>query len=70
MMKSGVVTVVAGDKFVIKVSKDLTPEYDAARLAAILGKGGGRPQLARGTLTIPAAEAFKRLEETLGVAPG
>ncbi len=69
-VKSGVVTVVAGDKFVIKVSKDLTPEYDAARLAAMLGKGGGRPQLARGTLTIPAAEAFKRLEETLGLARG
>jgi len=66
MVKSGVVTVVAGDKFVIKVSKDLTPEYDAARLAALLGKGGGRPQLARGTLTMPAAEAFQRLEEALG----
>jgi alanyl-tRNA synthetase len=66
LVKSGVVTVVAGDKFVIKVSKDLTPEYDAARLAALLGKGGGRPQLARGTLTMPADEAFKRLEEALG----
>jgi len=66
LVKSGVVTVVAGDKFVIKVSKDLTPEYDAARLAALLGKGGGRPHLARGTLTIPAAEAFQRLEEALG----
>jgi len=66
MVKSGVVTVVAGNKFVIKVSKDLTPEYDAARLAALLGKGGGRPQLARGTLTMPAAEAFQRLEEALG----
>ncbi len=65
MMKSGVVTVVAGDKFVIKVSKDLTPEYDAARLAALLGKGGGRPHLARGTLTVPASEAFKRLEQAL-----
>jgi alanyl-tRNA synthetase len=65
LVKSGVVTVVAGDKFVIKVSKDLTPEYDAARLATLLGKGGGRPQLARGTLTMPAAEAFKRLEDAL-----
>jgi len=65
MVKSGVVTVVAGDQFVIKVSKDLTPEYDAARLATLLGKGGGRPHLARGTLTGTAAEAFKRLEEAL-----
>ncbi len=32
LVKSGVVTVVAGDMFVIKVSKDLTNEYDAARL--------------------------------------
>src|SRR5438445_15676 len=65
MVKSGVVTVVAGDQFVIKVSKDLTPEYDAARLASLLGKGGGRPHLARGTLKGTAAEAFKRIEEAL-----
>jgi alanyl-tRNA synthetase len=65
LVKTGVVTVVAGDQFVIKVSKDLTPEYDAARLAALLGKGGGRPQLARGTLKGNAEEAFKRLAEAL-----
>jgi alanyl-tRNA synthetase len=65
LVKTGVVTVVAGDQFVIKVSKDLTPEYDAARLAALLGKGGGRPQLARGTLKGNAEEALKRLEDAL-----
>ena len=65
LVKTGVVTVVAGDQFVIKVSKDLTPEYDAARLAALLGKGGGRPQLARGTLKGTPEEAFKRLAEAL-----
>jgi alanyl-tRNA synthetase len=65
LVKTGVVTVVAGNQFVIKVSKDLTPEYDAARLAALLGKGGGRPQLARGTLQGTTEEAFKRLEEAL-----
>jgi alanyl-tRNA synthetase len=64
-MKSGVVTVVAGDMFVIKVSKDLVAEYDAARLAALLGTGGGQKHLARGKLTVPAGEAFKRLEEAL-----
>ncbi|HEV1991283.1 MAG TPA: alanine--tRNA ligase [Candidatus Dormibacteraeota bacterium] len=65
VMKSGVVTVVAGDMFVIKVSKDLIEEYDAARLAALLGTGGGQKHLARGKLTLPAGEAFKRLEEAL-----
>jgi len=69
MMKSGVVTVVAGDMFVIKVSKDLISEYDAARLAALLGTGGGQKHLARGKLTVPAGEAFKRLEEALGGVP-
>jgi alanyl-tRNA synthetase len=64
-VKSGVVTVVAGKQFVIKVSKDLTPEYDAARLAELLGKGGGRPHLARGTLNGTPEEAFKRLEQAL-----
>jgi alanyl-tRNA synthetase len=65
LVKSGVVTVVAGDMFVIKVSKDLTSEYDAARLAAILGTGGGQKHLARGKLTGPSTEAFQRLEREL-----
>jgi len=65
LVKSGVVTVVAGDMFVIKVSKDLTGEYDAARLASLLGTGGGQKHLARGKLNGSANEAFKRLEEAL-----
>jgi len=67
LVKSGVVTVVAGDMFVIKVSKDLTSEYDAARLAALLGTGGGQKHLARGKLSGPAGEAFKRLEQELSI---
>jgi hypothetical protein len=51
--------------FVIKVSKDLTSEYDAARLAELLGTGGGQKHLARGKLNVPADQAFKRLEEAL-----
>src|SRR4029077_7543582 len=62
MVESGVVTVVAGDQFVIKVSKDLTPEYSPARLVCWWGRGGAQPHLARGKLGIPAAEAFQRLE--------
>jgi len=69
LVKSGVVTVVAGDMFVIKVSKDLTSEYDAARLASLLGTGGGQKHLARGKLSGSANEAFKRLEEALGGVP-
>jgi alanyl-tRNA synthetase len=66
LVKSGVVTVVAGDMFVIKVSKDLTSDYDAARLASLLGTGGGQKHLARGKLKGPAGEAFQRLEQELG----
>jgi alanyl-tRNA synthetase len=65
-LQSGVVTVVARDMFVIKVSKDLIPEYDANRLKADFGTGGGAPHLVRGKLTVPAAEAFKRLADALG----
>jgi alanyl-tRNA synthetase len=68
VVKSGIVTVTAGDKFVIKVSKDLIPEYDAGRLAVLFGAGGGQKHLARGKLAVPAAEAFKRLEEALAAS--
>ena len=65
-VKSGIVTLVAGDKFVIKVSKDLTSRYDANRLKAYFGgKGGGPAHLVAGTLTVPAEEAFQRLAEEL-----
>lgn len=64
-VKSGIVTLVAGDKFVIKVSNDLVQQYDATRLKELFGSGGGRPQLVSGKLTVPAEEAFKRLEEAL-----
>src|SRR5256885_2517021 len=64
-VKSGVVTLVAGDKFVIKVSNDLVPQFDATRLKDFFGTGGGRPQLVTGKLTVPADEAFKRLEQAL-----
>jgi alanyl-tRNA synthetase len=68
LVKSGVVTVVAGDMFVIKVSKDLTGEYDATRLAGLLGTGGGQSHLARGKLSGTADEAFKRLEDELAAS--
>ena len=64
-VKSGVVTLVAGDKFVIKVSNDLVPQFDATRLKDFFGTGGGRPQLVTGKLTVPPGEAFERLEQAL-----
>ncbi len=64
-LKSGIVTVVGGGLFVIKVSNDLVSQYDANRLKAIFGTGGGRPQLASGKLTVPVEEAFKRLDHEL-----
>ncbi len=69
VVKSGVVTVVAGEMFVIKVSKDLTPQYDANRLKTLFGTGGGPAHLVRGKLTVPAEEAFRRLEQALGAEP-
>jgi alanyl-tRNA synthetase len=65
LVKSGIVTVVGGGMFVIKVSNDLTSQYDATTLKSLFGTGGGRPQLASGKLTVPPDEAFKRLEEAL-----
>jgi len=65
LLKSGIVTVVGGGLFVIKVSSDLTPEFDATQLKLLFGKGGGRPQLVSGVLTVPAQEAFQRLEDAL-----
>jgi len=64
-VRSGIVTVVANDKFVIKVSKDLTNQYDANRLKELFGKGGGPAHLVTGTLTVTADEAFKRLADAL-----
>ncbi len=65
-VKSGVVTVVGGGMFVIKVSKDLGSEYDATRLKGLFGAGGGSPHLVRGKLTVSAEEAFQRLDQALG----
>jgi len=65
MLGSGIVTVAAGDMFVIKVSKDLSSRYDATRLGELLGKGGGRPDLVRGKLNGSPDEAFGRLHAEL-----
>ena len=69
-VKSGIVTLTSGDKFVIKVSKDLTSQYDANRLKAFFGgRGGGPAHLVTGTLSgVSAEDAFKRLEEELGTS--
>src|SRR4029077_19487143 len=65
IVKSGIVTVVGGGMFVIKVSPDLATEYDATRLKALFGTGGGRAQMAQGKLTGTPGEAFERLDQEL-----
>jgi hypothetical protein len=62
---SGVVAVVGGENFVIKVSRDLAGQYPATRLVPLLGRGGGRDDLAQGSLTRPALEAFHEVEAAL-----
>jgi len=52
---------------VIKVSRDLTSQYDANHLKAFFGgKGGGPAHLVTGTLSgVSADEAFRQLDEAL-----
>jgi alanyl-tRNA synthetase len=61
----GVVVVTDDSRFVVKVSSDLAGELPANDLADLLGRGGGRPQLAQGTLTKPVADAFNEVEASL-----
>jgi len=62
---SGVVAVANDSNFVIKVSRDLAGQHPATGLAPLLGRGGGKPELAQGRLTKPAVQAFNELEATL-----
>ena len=62
---SGVVAVANDANFVIKVSRDLAAEHPATGLVPLLGRGGGKAELAQGRLTKPAAEAFNELEASL-----
>jgi alanyl-tRNA synthetase len=62
---TGVVGVVNEVNFVIKVSRNLSGEYDATRLASFVGRGGGRPELAQGKLGKTALQAFQDLEEAM-----
>jgi alanyl-tRNA synthetase len=58
---TGIVAVVGGENFVVKVSRDLSGQHPANRLAGLLGRGGGRPELAEGKLLKAAQEAFNDL---------
>ncbi len=62
---SGVVGVANDSSFVLKVSRNLTADVQANRLAPLMGRGGGRPEMAQGRLDHPAQEAFQALEEAL-----
>jgi alanyl-tRNA synthetase len=62
---SGVVAVTNGDSFVVKVSRDLADRHPATALVPMLGRGGGKRELAQGRLTKPAADAFNEVEAAL-----
>jgi hypothetical protein len=62
---SGVVGVANDRSFVLKVSRDLTGDVQADRLAPLLGRGGGRPELAQGRLAESGADGFRAVEEAL-----
>jgi alanyl-tRNA synthetase len=62
---SGVVVVSSADNFVVKVSRDLAGQHPATGLVPLIGRGGGRPEMAQGKLTKPAPEAFDLVEAAL-----
>jgi alanyl-tRNA synthetase len=62
---SGVVGVANDVNFVIKISRNLADRYDATKLVRLVGRGGGRPELAQGRLGKPAEDALRDLEEAL-----
>jgi alanyl-tRNA synthetase len=62
---SGVVGVSSADNFVVKVSRDLAGQHPATGLVPLIGRGGGRPEMAQGKLTKPAPEAFDLVEAAL-----
>jgi alanyl-tRNA synthetase len=62
---SGVVVVSSGPNFAVKVSRDMAEQHPATALASLLGRGGGRPEMAQGRLTRPLAEAFELVEAAL-----
>lgn len=62
---SGVVAVANSSNFVIKVSRDLAGQHPATGLVPLLGRGGGKPELAQGRLTKPPLQAFNELEARL-----
>jgi alanyl-tRNA synthetase len=62
---SGVVAVASDANFVVKVSRDLAGSLPATDLVPMLGRGGGRAELAQGRLTKPAPQAFNEVETAL-----
>jgi alanyl-tRNA synthetase len=62
---SGVVVVSSGTNFAVKVSRDMAEQHPATDLASLIGRGGGRPEMAQGRLTRPLAEAFELVEAAL-----
>lgn len=62
---SGVVFVTGDRAFVIKVSRDLAGGISATELKELVGRGGGRPELAQGRLEVDPDEAMERIRKAL-----
>jgi alanyl-tRNA synthetase len=59
----GVVFVSSGDRYVLKVSSQLTDRLNALNLRERIGPGGGRAEFVQGKLTHPRDEVVRLLKE-------
>ncbi|HEV2954185.1 MAG TPA: alanine--tRNA ligase [Candidatus Dormibacteraeota bacterium] len=65
LSRPGVVAATSHDRYVIKVSEELTTEFDANQLKSEFGPGGGSARLVQGRLDRSPEAAFGSLRERL-----
>lgn len=59
----GIAFFTSGERFVLKVSRELAERFNALELKRHIGQGGGRPDFVQGKLDRPREEAVKYLQE-------
>jgi alanyl-tRNA synthetase len=59
----GIAFYTSGERYVLKVSRELLDRFDALRLREHIGPGGGRPDFVQGKLDRPREEAVRHLRE-------